>query len=312
MLFLKILTQFLTGASGLIALLLDYKWHDKRRKIFKTLRNLLVGLSILTLLIGVFLTVADEREKNKEISSLKTNLDSANHTLVEIKSNGDTLRTQIKPILDLAASKFPNLTLNEALRELSSRINNIDKSVILGDQKVSELSTRTQSLEKRISFISTLELRVVIEESTIPTSTTTKETSMGIQSVVALFDQNKKRFRLMTDFQFAEQQLTQTLRKIFFIYKPEDPSQLLGKPIDLLNNMQVFAVNYSNMPEVFDITKSTKNHNVSIWIYLNGVELPILQNYKLRQGELYQGQINITIASKFSNISERYKKLTQE
>ena len=84
MIYLKIISQLLPGISGLIALLLDYKWHDKRRKIFKTLRNILIFLTILSLIAGIFITINDEKDKNNEITSLKKALNTTKKTLAYI------------------------------------------------------------------------------------------------------------------------------------------------------------------------------------------------------------------------------------
>lgn len=109
MIYIKIIAQLLTGISGLIALLLEYKWHDKRKKIFKNLRNWLIFLTITSLIGGVIITINDEKDKADEITYLKNSLDTSQNTLIYIKSNSDTLKSQIKPFLDLATQQYPNL-----------------------------------------------------------------------------------------------------------------------------------------------------------------------------------------------------------
>lgn len=127
MLFVKILFQAGIGLTGLLALLLDHKWHDKRRKIYKKLRNVLIVSSILLLVMGVALIIVDEKEKNKEVATLTQQL-----TL--IRENGDNLNRQIEPFLKIATDRYPNLTSEKALDSLKEDIQN--------------LNTKTQSLEK--------------------------------------------------------------------------------------------------------------------------------------------------------------------
>ena len=162
MIYLKILTQLLTGIAGLVALLMDYKWHDKRRKIFKHLRNLLIIITIVSLIAGVIITLCDEKEKNDEVTNLKNQLDAAQNTLTYIKSNGDTLKSQIKPFLELATQQYPNLSSNEALEKLKNRLNTIDYQILSGSEKLTNLSSELTT-EKKI--IKTFDVIVSIEFS---------------------------------------------------------------------------------------------------------------------------------------------------
>ncbi|RAW01245.1 hypothetical protein [Pseudochryseolinea flava] len=154
MIYLKIVTQILTGVSGLLALLLDYKWHDKRRKIFKHLRNALVLLTIFSLMAGVLITYYDEQDKNGEIGTLKSKLDSASNTLAYVKSNSDTLKLQIKPFLDLATSKYPNLNSSKALEKLHERIDSLDAQVSIGTKRIGALSSELTVEKKTIKSFS--------------------------------------------------------------------------------------------------------------------------------------------------------------
>ena len=131
MFYLKIIVQLIIGVSALLAVLLDYKWYDKRRTVFKQVRNGLIGLSIISLIAGVIITISDERDKNNEIKILQDNLNTAQNTLSYIKSNGDILNAQIKPFIDLAIRRYPNLSLQEALDSLKFNILNIDKKTLI-------------------------------------------------------------------------------------------------------------------------------------------------------------------------------------
>ena len=307
MIYFKVITQVLTCISGLIALLLDYKWHDKRRKIFKQSRNGLIILTVLSLIAGVIITVNDEKAKNSEITSLKKTIDTAKSTLADIKANGDTLKYQIKPFLDLAVSKYPNLSLNEALDSLKLKLKTLDSNFFYGNKKISQLNDKAEKLEKKIKIISSLEFRMSVDEITSPTPLTNKETSAGIQSVVGLFDQKNNRYRFVTDFQFGVQQIFSNKNRITFIYKPEDPDQILGKTIDMLSKIKTFVCNFSKLPEIFGKPNNLKTHLISCALYLNGIKINIFQDYKLENGRLYQGQINIPISNQFSKIEATYK-----
>lgn len=306
MVYLKIFVQLITGISGLLAILLDYKWHDKRKKIFKTLRNVLIFLTIISLAIGIYITINDDNEKKIEIKSLKENLDTARNTLSYIKANGDTLKNQIKPFLELAKSKYPNLNEDVALDSLKNKIEKLDSNFFLNSIRVSQLDEKAKRLEQKTKIISSLEFRVFVDELTLPLPLSDKETSAGIQSVVALFDNDNLRYRFVTDFQFSIQQIQNDIRRINFIYKPESPDQILGKKIDLLSKMKVFVLNFSQTPEIFGSPNSQKSYLLTFLMYLNGIQITILKDYKLLNGKLYQGQINIPVGGQFSKIEKTY------
>lgn len=307
MIYLKIIIQLLTGISGLLALVLDYQWHDKRRKVFKNLRNLLIFLTIVSLIGGVKITINDEKDKNREISTLKETLDTTQNTLTYIKANGDTLKYQIKPFLDLATAKYPNLSKNDALDSLKLKLKTLDSNFFYGNKKIAQLNDKAEKLEKKIKIISSIEFRVTVDEVTSSSPLTDKETSAGIQSVIGLFDQNNIRYRFVTDFQFSVQQILSNKRRVTFIYKPEDPYQILGKTIELLSKMKIFVCNFSTVPEIFGMKTNQKTHLMSCELYLNGVKINIFQDYKLINGKIYQGQINIPINEQFSKIEATYR-----
>ncbi|WP_405384086.1 LemA family protein [Maribacter sp. LLG6340-A2] len=152
MIYLKVIIQIIVGLSGLIALFLDYKWHDKRKKIFKTLRNLLIILSVLSLFIGVIITIKDDKAKDIEIGNLKNGLKDAQNTLYDIKSNGDTLKEQLKPFLELATKKYPNLKSSEALNKLSERLDNVDVEISNSKEKINNLSSQLNDERKTIKL----------------------------------------------------------------------------------------------------------------------------------------------------------------
>lgn len=134
MLLIKIISQILVGLSSLLAVLLDYKWHDKRKKVFRKFRNILIGLSIISLITSVLITVDDENSKNQEIITLQSKLDSVQNNLIKIKDNGDKLSTQILPFLEIATNKYPDLNSDNALENLK--------------QDLLTLGEKTNSLEK--------------------------------------------------------------------------------------------------------------------------------------------------------------------
>ena len=134
-----------------------------------------------------------------------------------------------------------------------------------------------------------------------------KSTSAGIQSVVALFTKEKVRHRFVTDFQFSFQQLSPNIRRAMFVYRPEEPTKILGKKIDYLNDIEMFAANFSNFIDHIGFDRKNQEHMISITVLLNGVEIVTLNNLAITEGSLYSGQLNFEITKSFQNISERYQ-----
>ncbi|SFC86497.1 hypothetical protein SAMN04487987_101375 [Algibacter pectinivorans] len=266
----------------------------------------------MLLILGIVITVHDEKEKNKEIVGLNESLDSTRNTLVYIKANGDTLISQLKPILDLAKSKYPNLPINEALDSLNLKINTLDSSFFAAKKTITKLNDKTKKLEKKIKIITSFEFRVTIDELTYFTPLSEKETSTGIQSIIGMFDNNNIIYRFATDYQYSVEQVSNNKLRTTFVYKAEDPNQILGKKIDMLSEMKIFGFNYSNMPEIFGEPGIQKSHLLSCVLYLNGVRIKIFKDYELKNGRIYEGMFTIPISYKFSKIESTFEKYIEE
>jgi hypothetical protein len=126
MLVLKILFQIGVGLTSLLAVLLDYKWHDKRKKVFKRFRNILIWITAALLLIGVAILVQDENQKDTEIKTLNNQLDTLKLKLTNIQTSSDSVNYKITPFLKLATERYPNLTAAEALDSLKREITNLN------------------------------------------------------------------------------------------------------------------------------------------------------------------------------------------
>lgn len=126
MLFLKILFQIGVGLTSLLAVLLDYKWHDKRRTVFKRFRNIMIWITGGLLLIGVVIIVQDENQKDAEIKTLNNQLDTLKLKLTNIQTSSDSVNYKITPFLKLATDRYPNLNAADALDSLKRDITNLN------------------------------------------------------------------------------------------------------------------------------------------------------------------------------------------
>ena len=83
----NVLFQFFAGAAALLALLIQFKWSDKRTNSFKYLRNSLFVISFVLFVIGIGQTIRDNNEKAEAEISLQSSFDSVKHNFDSIKLN---------------------------------------------------------------------------------------------------------------------------------------------------------------------------------------------------------------------------------
>ncbi len=173
--------------------------------------------------------------------------------------------------------------------------------------EMDSLATEITELGRRANIIQSIELHISIDAVTTVRPTTAKSTSVGVQSAVALFSEDNTRYRFVTDYQWSIQQVSPTLRRISFVYKPEEPSQLLGHQIEFLEQMELFVCNYSGFfkQRVSDDTGSEGTY-MNLTILLNGLDVITLRKRYAAPGVLFSGQAKMDMSKEFANISERY------
>ncbi|MCK5100079.1 MAG: hypothetical protein KAR45_18355 [Desulfobacteraceae bacterium] len=193
-----------------------------------------------------------------------------------------------------------NIESDRSSHDLKQNIQSLKETVIRRDQRILDL-------EKRVNVISSLEIRVNLDEITKDKVPSEKSTSAGIQSVVALFTKEKIRHRFVTDFQFSFQQLSPNIRRAMFVYRPEEPTKILGKSIDYLNDIEMFAANFTDFIDPIGFDRHIQEHMISLTVLLNGVEIVTLNNLAITTGNLYSGQLNLDMTKSFQNISESYQ-----
>jgi hypothetical protein len=145
MLALKLTFQILLGVATLCAILIDYKYTDKRTRKFKILRRLVLILAIIIFIFNLGLTYYDDREKNAEALALKVTIDSVKF---ELKNESDSTRKLIKPFLDLATSSYPNLPTTDALNKLRFDVEDLKVSTIGLEDKTIQLLKDKKKAEK--------------------------------------------------------------------------------------------------------------------------------------------------------------------
>jgi hypothetical protein len=177
------------------------------------------------------------------------------------------------------------------------------------DHLESERSLR--ELEKSANVIRSLELHLDLNIPTPAKPLTEAGTDVGLQSSVALFAKDKTRYRFVTDFKLVDQQVSERLRKLSFVYQPESPNDIYGRPIDYLRQIDVFACRFG------DILKQEQAEfagpgKLDIRLLLNGVEVVDLRDQEANPQVLLEQQAILPVAAVFQSVPEVYQKRLRE
>jgi len=103
------------------------------------------------------------------------------------------------------------------------------------------------------------------------------------------------------------QQVTETNRRISFVYNPETPSEILGQPIEFLASIKVLGVNFADIFKTEKFAVNGEPVTLHLSLLLNG--LTVVSDYKLDSpaGGLTGGQCNADVSNIFTNIPGAYR-----
>lgn len=142
----------------MLGILMQYKYSDKRTNVFKKLRNTFIILTLIVYPVGLFIAWQDHSEKQNQILSVNSNLDSVKHRLdtsnLNLNFTRDQLRildsrsvkldSQLMPFLKLATRKFPQLSPDSALDRL--RITIINNNTVINNGPVKRALKSSSSI----------------------------------------------------------------------------------------------------------------------------------------------------------------------
>ena len=165
---------------------------------------------------------------------------------------------------------------------------------------------KVSELELKANTIQSIQLNITIKATTSEQQISEKETSVGLSSAVALFTKDKTRYRFVTNYQYSIQQVSENTKCLNLIYQPEDPTQLCGKPIDFLNNIDVFVCNYSSFFQSAGFNPGSIGNPIDITVFINGVDVIAIRDKVASPGTLAGGQAALDISKEFANISDAY------
>lgn len=160
------------------------------------------------------------------------------------------------------------------------------------------------SADRRL--IQSIRLHVSIETETSPTSVSDPRVSVGLGSVLGLFTHDKTRIRFASDFKIVVHQTTPNRRKINFVYEPETPNEVLGKPVDFLGTIDILALNYAEVFKIVHFGTQTGSTEFRCSVIVNGIPIAEIRAGVQPQGALDHGQCNLQVADVFRQIPMDY------
>lgn len=166
---------------------------------------------------------------------------------------------------------------------------------------------KLKDLESRVSIINSIEAHMFIDEKTTDKDVGDLKNNMGITFAIAFFNKNNERYRFVTDGVFSNQQINRNTNRATLIFRPENPSQILGKRISFVESFEVLAYNFSESYQYFEFEKTNKTHRITIHFYLNGTKVLDLRNIPHDDGKLSEGQLSLNLKNEFSNFEEQYQ-----
>jgi hypothetical protein len=158
--------------------------------------------------------------------------------------------------------------------------------------------------DKRI--IQSVSLRAFIETDTAPTAISEPQTDVGLQSVIALFTDNKTRIRFNSDWNVVDHQVGVTRRRLSLVYAPETPNEILGKDISYLASITLLAVNYEEIFNIEHFDTSADHTRLHVDVVVNGISVAGIDIGVQPSGILNHGQANTSVAEQFGNIPAVY------
>ena len=155
--------------------------------------------------------------------------------------------------------------------------------------------------------VQSISLHVAIETDTPETEISDPGTDMGLASILGLFTKNKERFRFITDYKILDHQFAKTRRRLSFVYKPESPIEIHGKPIDFLAEIETLAVNYQDILKTEKFDTSSDNTSLVCQVIVNGLPVAQINARVFPPGTLNNGQANLDVSNVFAQIPNAYR-----
>ena len=155
-------------------------------------------------------------------------------------------------------------------------------------------------------LIQSIRLYVSIETDTPATAVSGPQTDVGLGSVIALFTRDETRIRFASDFKVVDHQRTSNRRRLSFVYEPETPMEVLGKPVAFLGMIDALTVNYAEIFRTEGFDTQNGQTELECAVVVNGIPIAKIRAAVQPPGTLGQGQASLQVADVFGRIPNAY------
>jgi hypothetical protein len=198
------------------------------------------------------------------------------------------------------------VTCSNVDKKLADQIGQLVNASKRDGKMLKEISDKLDVLLKEPTSIRSLDIDVGLDLPTTPLEVSARSASMGLSSVIALFDDENQRFRFVTDFRFSEQQSAKSVHRFEFTYHPEELSQFAGRPMSALAKMRVFVFDYSEFLRIAGHSLDANGSaNLSISLILNGIRVTLSQT-PVPAEQIVRGSVRLDVSAMFASVESVY------
>lgn len=158
-------------------------------------------------------------------------------------------------------------------------------------------------------LIRSIELRISVEASTQKSPPGPEQYDFGLGSVVALFTSANERIRFVSDAKVYDQQISETRRRVRFVYQPEDPATIQGRPVEVLGMVRVLAFNFSEIFKTIGFDANGAETIIECGVVLNGIPMMNIKTPTDANASLNERQANMSVADGFGRIPSAYSEI---
>jgi len=196
-----------------------------------------------------------------------------------------------------------NLPPIENALTATSTINIDDRDIV--DNKGATNPETNIFIEPIDDKIRLMEFKISIDSTPEPGTKINEGTSVGLSNAVALFSKDETRYRFITDYQFTISKLPSGQQRLTLNYKPEDVNQLIGQKIEILKEMDMFVLNFSEFLRTIKLNVDRNKLVIFNWdMVINNIKV-FSTSENMPASTILDGQAKMDV--NFEDIEQTYK-----
>lgn len=167
----------------------------------------------------------------------------------------------------------------------------------------SKLSSESQisELELKTNAIQSIQIRFDLE--TTNAKNKGNNSYIGLTNQISLLTKSNIAYHFVNTIDITSTQISENVTRLNFIYEPQDPTELYGRTIGFLKDINVFVCDYSSF--LLPTESKLISNSFDITIFINGIDVIAIHN-NVTSGVLERGQAMMDLSNEFTNIEYIY------